>query len=374
MSTVIRVGTEPAAFVGEAAFFDGDKAVPQNATLTLDEGARELVIALAQSEHRWPLDKIREVPDQAGRDVLMLRLDGDPVQRLFLPNRTLAPRLPDRTRRAPVSRPGRIAAWAVAAVGAVAVIVLLLVPRLANQLADHIPPGGEHALGEVTLTQIRSALDQTGLQPVPFCTAPEGMAALDQLETRLTAGLDLPGPLSVHVLDHDMVNAFALPGGYIVLFRGLIDAAETPEEVAAVFAHEIGHVVSRDPTRHALRSAGSIGVLGLIFGDFAGGALVLFLAERLIDATYARDAEEAADRFAHETLLAAALPPSAIGSFFERLLKENGEPEGIVAHFLSHPQMGDRIAAARDATPDNAVFRPALTDPEWSALRKICRQ
>lgn len=67
-----------------------------------------------------------------------------------------------------------------------------------------------------------------------------------------------------------------MPGGLIILFRGLIDAAESSDEVAAVYAHELGHVVARDPTRIALRSAGSIGVLGLLLGDFAGGAVVLF--------------------------------------------------------------------------------------------------
>jgi Zn-dependent protease with chaperone function len=68
--------------------------------------------------------------------------------------------------------------------------------------------------------------------------------------------------------------------GYVVFFRGLIDTTECPEELATVFAHEIGHVEARDPTRIALRSAGSIDVLGLLFGG-RGGALVLLLANGL---------------------------------------------------------------------------------------------
>nr|WP_283054483.1 M48 family metallopeptidase [Thetidibacter halocola] len=192
------------------------------------------------------------------------------------------------------------------------------------------------------------------------------------MEARLAAAMPEGQPLSVHVLDHKMVNAFALPGGYVVFFRGLIDEAGSPEEVAAVFAHEIGHVVSRDPTRHALRSAGSIGVLGLVFGDFAGGALVLFLAERLIDAQYSQSAEAAADAFAADLLLAAGLPPDALAEMFERFRRLGGDDEGIMAHFMAHPRLGDRIAAARTATPPDFAATPLLNDDEWRALKAIC--
>jgi predicted Zn-dependent protease len=169
-----------------------------------------------------------------------------------------------------------------------------------------------------------------------------------------------------------MVNAFALPGGYVVFFRGLIDETERPEDLAAVFAHEIGHVTARDPTRIALRSAGSIGVLGLLFGDFAGGALVLFLAERIIQADYTKEAEAAADTFAYAALLDADLPPSAIATFFARLAAKSGEDAGIMEHLMSHPAPGDRIAASRAAESEDANFRPLLTETEWNALRVIC--
>jgi len=157
----------------------------------------------------------------------------------------------------------------------------------------------------------------------------------------------------------------------VVFFNGLIQEAGRPEEVAAVFAHEIGHVAARDPTRIALRSAGSIGVLGLLFGDFAGGALVLFLAEQIIQADYSQEAEAGADTFAYAVLLDAELPPSAIATFFERL--QGGDSDaGIMKHLMSHPAMGDRIAAARAAEPEGATFTQLLSDDEWTALRNIC--
>jgi predicted Zn-dependent protease len=270
------------------------------------------------------------------------------------------------TRRAPLF------GWAIAAVTSVALIIFVLVPTMANQLARFIPPEGERALGEVTFNQIRSALDQTGLNPISVCDRRDGVAALSKIEARLQGALPDPQPLTVSVLDHEMINAFALPGNYIVFFKGLIENAQTPEEVTAVFAHEIGHVVSRDPTRHALRSAGSLGVLGLLFGDFAGGAVVLLLAERLIEASYSQEAEAAADIFAHNALRDAQIAPSALASMFERFRAIGGDANPFVTHFQSHPALGDRIQAARDATPSEFDAVPVLTADEWRALQNIC--
>ena len=62
------------------------------------------------------------------------------------------------------------------------------------------------------------------------------------------------------VRQHKTINAFAVPGGNVVLFEGLLDAARSPEEVAGVLGHEVGHVMNRDPMRLNLRSAGSVGI------------------------------------------------------------------------------------------------------------------
>lgn len=372
--TVIRVGAAPDPFEARGLYFDGDTAVGDLAHVTVDEGARALRIGrMGFAPLLWPLDDLRLLPDQAGGDLVILHRRDDPVARLILDDGLLLERLPDVRRPAPLVRRGRLMAWAAAALASVALIVFVLVPTMADQMADYIPPAGERALGAATLDQIRSALDESGMgEPVAFCNAPAGLTALEKLRARLAPGLPEGQEISVHVLDHEMINAFVLPGGYVVFFRGLIQAAETPEEVAAVFAHEIGHVVSRDPTRHALRSAGSIGVLGLLFGDFAGGALVLFLAERLIEASYAREAEAAADDFARALLIDTAIDPAALGTFFDRLRRAFGEEEGFLAHFTTHPALSDRILAAQADLPTGFTPRPLLTEPEWQVLQTIC--
>lgn len=369
--TLITAGQHAQTMIYEAQaiYLDGTSADARTVTLRLDRDEGRLHGGGVD----WPLEQIREVPDQADAKLVVLQRADNPVERLILTGRSIIPLLPHPHKRIPVANRGRIFGWACAAVASVALIIFVLVPTMANQLADYIPPEGERALGEVTLDQIRSALDQRPAGAIDFCDRQAGRDALAKMEQRLSASLDLDVPLSVHVLDHEMVNAFALPGGYVVFFRGLIDAASTPEEVAAVFAHEIGHVVSRDPTRNALRSAGSIGVLGLVFGDFAGGALVLFLTERLIEAQYTQGAEAAADVFAHDLLLKADVAPSALAGMFERFREMGGDETGIMAHFLSHPRLGDRIAAAEAATPADFLGQPILTEAEWDALKTICR-
>lgn len=379
-ATIIHVGAKAPEFSSYADFMDGEFAVVRRVNITIEDAGAggELVITPPeQTPVRWPLADVRTVPDQADRTVLVLAQKNDPVSRLLVtevePQRILQARCPNMRKRPPVKGKGRLLAWSVAAMASVALIIGVLVPLMADQLAEYLPPAGEKALGDTTFEQVRAALSENEFAPLRICNNTQGLNALALMQTRLQVRSDLPYPLTVHVLDHDLINAFALPGGHIVLFRGLIDAAETPDEVAAVFAHEIGHVVNRDPTRGALRSAGSIGVLGLVFGDFAGGAAILFMVERLIDATYNQDAEAGADMFAHKTLADVGISPSALGILFERLRAKYGDEDGIVAHFMAHPSLGDRIAAAnRAAKSMTGPIRPSLGEEDWQALRKIC--
>jgi Zn-dependent protease with chaperone function len=377
--TLVRVGSAPQPFGAEAQFLDGVTPLPRTARLTIEEGAAPALLIDPEglAPRRWPLAGLRRRRDQAVRDELVLHAEGAGPARLIVTDpearRILAARCPlDRRPRA--TGTGRLLAWGAAAVLSVAVILTWLVPALADRLAGFLPPEGERVLGEATFEQVRSALARGGME-LPLCENPDGRAALARMTGRLTEGLDLPAELEVHVLDVPMINAVALPGGIVVLFRGLIDTAEHPDEVAGVLAHEIGHVAARDPTRIALRTAGSVGVLGLLLGDFAGGTVVLLLTERMLRADYSRAAEAGADRFAHDLLARAGMRPSAVADLMGRF--GDDDPEGAAAlleHFASHPATGDRIAAARAA--DAALAGPpvpSLDAEGWRALREICR-
>ena len=371
----MTVATALAAF---ADFLGGERAVVERVEIVLAPDRLTIHRPDGKSLH-WLAADLRELPDQADRTALVLTHPGDPLARLMVADEEIVARLranaPALHRRPPLENKRRILGWGLGALASVALIIFVLVPVMANQLAAYLPPSGEKALGDATYERIRAALGDNML-PVEVCEAPEGRAALAAMAARLNAGPDLPYAVDIAVLDHDLVNAFAMPGGRVVIFRGLLEEAANPDEVAAVLAHELGHVANRDPTRDALRLAGSVGVLGLIFGDFAGGTVVLMLANQLINAQYSQSAEAGADDYAHARLTEAGLPPAALGTFFERLRDEYGDAEGLAAHFSTHPQMTARIEAARAA--QEAAERagrtgtPALDAGQWRALRAIC--
>ena len=261
----------------------------------------------------------------------------------------------------------------VGALGSLALLIFVILPAMAAQLAEMIPPDREVAFGKTVRGQVERVFGADNTDDL-LCEDPKGQAALAVMTERVLGEATVPyEDLSVVVFDHGLVNAFALPGGHVVLFRGLINEAEHPDEVAAVLAHEIGHVAARDPTRIALQTAGSAGLLGLVLGDFAGGTIALALANQFINASYTQDAEINADAYAHERLEAAGLPPEALATMFERLRDKYGDTEGLMSHFSSHPRLTDRIAAANEASDHDHSGPPSLSDAQWADLRGICK-
>ncbi|MEP2781753.1 MAG: M48 family metallopeptidase [Pseudoruegeria sp.] len=384
MGTRIHVGAKPAAFYTTATYVDSKVAHPRTVALRIDEGAEALLISEGNTELAcWPLKDIRRLRDQAASEGMVLKQIGlQNLARLYIEDpdttRLLLARCDAPLRKERPMNRAKILMWSVAAMASVAVILFVLIPNMANLMADRLPAKGERALGKATFQQIRSALSEDEIVPLQTCTAPEGMAALQALGERVSRGVELDHPLQIHVLDDPMVNAFALPGGIIVFFRGMLEATQSSDELASVMAHELGHVVSKDPTRHALRSAGSIGVLGLMLGDFAGGAVVLFLTEKLIAANYSQTAELEADVFGLERLNAIGVGTGAMAMMFTRLQDAEGGPDAegegarFLRYFLSHPLTQDRIDIALKDGPTPQVTRPALSDAQWIALKAIC--
>jgi predicted Zn-dependent protease len=261
-----------------------------------------------------------------------------------------------------------VAFWAAGAATSIALLIFVIVPALAERMAPMIPQERAAALGDAVLERIGPLMGGG-----ETCASPAGRAALARMTTRLTEAAGLETPVKISVWRSPMLNAFAVPGGRIVILSGLIDAASGPEEVAAVLAHELGHVAARDPLRSALRQAGTAGLLGLFVGDFLGGAVVVATAEAAISAAYSREAETAADDYAHRVLSEAGLPASALAGFFEALADRGAAAEGFARHFASHPDLEARAEAAREADAvGEGPYDPVLDDAGWIALQQIC--
>jgi predicted Zn-dependent protease len=257
------------------------------------------------------------------------------------------------------------------AVGAVVLMLFVILPRMADTLASVIPIEREIAFGKSVIAQMERALGAADLGDLR-CNGDEGQAALDRMVARLTEGQDLQYDLNVRVFDHDMVNAFAAPGGQVVVMRGLLEDVSGPDAVAAVLAHEIGHVEARDATRIALRAAGSAGLLSMVLGDFTGGTIAVVLGERMMQASYTREAEAAADVFAIDMLNAAGVDSSGMAEFFDYIGELQGDALQIPEYLSTHPASDARAERARENAETQDATTPVLSDADWQALKGIC--
>jgi predicted Zn-dependent protease len=159
-------------------------------------------------------------------------------------------------------------------------------------------------------------------------------------------------PFTIKVIDSDEVNAFALPGGFFYVNKGLILVADNEAEVAGVMAHEIAHVCARHAVENQTKASlleylamgTSIflgGIPGMVFQNTAGlGMLGIFMK-------FSRSAEEEADKLGVQYMYAAGYDPSAMATMFEKLEATNKKKPGIIARaFASHPAPPDRRASA----------------------------
>lgn len=363
--------------MGPSILYDGQSAARQVVTVELPADRPVLDIRRAGAPGLvWPLDRLRRV--EGGGDGLVLTLaetgtahDARAEARLVLTDRDLIGRIraaaPALDRRDVTPGTARRVILSLGAAAAAVVFLLFgFLPFVSDRLAESLPLETEQRFGRAVVAQIEGLLggeEGEGL----MCDLPAGEAALARLTARLTDGQGLAYPVRIRVLDHAMVNAFAAPGGQVVLLRGLLDEAETPDEVAGVIAHEIGHVEARDPTRLAFRAAGSAGILSLILGDVTGGAFVAFAGEYLLSASYTREAEAAADVFAHRLLDRAVVSAAGLADFFDRIDGMDGD---LPDYLSTHPASAGRAQAARDA--DGGPAGPALDGDDWQALRAIC--
>lgn len=352
----------------EAVWFDGISARRQVVVVEVSPDGR----GLRFGREVWVLDRLRRVEDE-GVVLALSSVAGDEVPReparLVLAEGALADwvlsHAPDLTKR-DVRRGtwGRVVGRVALAAGALAVILFVFLPRISDMLAEQLPLDQEVAFGEAVVAQVEGFLGGDGNLT---CAGAAGLAALEKMERRLTEGQRLTYDIELSVMDHEMVNAFAAPGGRIVILRGLLDEAQSAEEVAGVLAHEIGHVEARDPVRLAFRSAGSAGIIALVLGDVTGGTVVGLLGDHILSASYTREAEAAADLFAHALLARTGVGTEGLATFFERI----GEMAGDVPEILStHPASGNRAEAARAA--GGGAVEPVLTSADWQALRRVC--
>jgi len=186
---------------------------------------------------------------------------------------------------------------------------------------------------------------------------------VNRLGQNLVRNSDAKVPFTIKVVDSDEVNAFALPGGFMFVNTGLLLRTANEAELAAVLAHEIGHVAARHGTRQATRGQLiNYGSIPLIFiGGWAGYAIrqAASLAVPMGFMKFSRGMEAEADLLGLQYMYKAGYDPTEFVNFFERIQSlEKAKPGAVSRLFSTHPMTRDRIRAAQKAIEQDLTAEP----------------
>jgi len=357
-------------------YLDGKTAQKKEAAVEVEIDGLRIHLA-GGSPIWWPYAAVRQNRDHVDPGQIRLEKGGALPEILIVPQapffralRQIPPNV-----RLPFHEPGirslRLSFPLLSALGAVGIVLSLYlwgIPFLATWAAFQIPVSWEEKLGRTIVESLAPAdmrCDDLSREPV-----------LREVMEILTASLpEQAYKFQIIVVDEPEVNAFAAPGGTIVLYRGLLERIQSTEELAGVLAHEMQHILHRHATRIILENV-SFGMLfSLILGD-ANSATGVGREGAIALATlhYSRHYEEQADREGIKLILAAGIDSKGMISFFEEIQKEDQKTVTIPAYFSTHPNLKSRIALLKEIARENPLPNPRpLSRFELPDGEEICQ-
>jgi predicted Zn-dependent protease len=222
------------------------------------------------------------------------------------------------------------------ALGLVGVLLWKGVPLLFAGAVRLVPVSWEQRLGR--------AVAESFSRGAAACDDPQLREDIDEIVKRLNAALPShPYSFRVQIVKSPDVNALAAPGGYLVVFSGLLDRLDGPEQLAAILAHEMQHVIQRHSTKSLTRSLGLQLLLALVIGDPGG---LSGIAGSLGMLHLMRGDERSADEAGMDNLIAAQIDPREMIEAFKKL--GGGDPrepnvERALKYLSTHPPVPERI-------------------------------
>jgi Zn-dependent protease with chaperone function len=306
---------------------------------------------------------------------------GDGQRRVLVPDKEIATQIEalgaprsivDQLGRASSTRTRRKAGRWTVLVAAAAVLIALALAAWAGflwaleKIVDEIPPEWEVELGRAVATDL--------LAEQQVCSDPTLNNAVQELGRRLVVGVGVsPYRWRIRVLDSDEVNAFALPGGYVFVNRGLIEKAGGAHEVGGVVAHEVSHVIERHGLENAVREIGLMLVLYSVVGD--SGAIEQFLAANaagMASMSFSRDQEREADRGGARIMYAAGLDPAGLIRFTQTLATEEGAVRESLTILSTHPASAERAEELAELIAEWGPPQITPLESDWSAIKGLC--
>jgi len=239
------------------------------------------------------------------------------------------------------------------------------------------------SIGEDEEVRLGHEYDAQIEQELPLITDPAITGYVEELGRAIAGRTSRPDlPWQFHVVNAADVNAFAVPGGFIYVNRGLIERAETMDELAGVLGHEIGHVVLRHSAEQMEarnRTGGVVTAICVLTSLCDGGVaqMAINVAGAAWFARHSRTDEAEADSAGIFAVMATGISPEGIPSFFETLLQERRtQPTILDDWFSSHPLEEDRVVRTRAiiaAVPQAELARLATDSDEFQALKERLR-
>jgi Zn-dependent protease with chaperone function len=349
----------------EGFYYDGRAAVRYAATVTLGEAELNIGVT-GRSPLVWPYLALRFTADGSYGEPV--RIEHGSAEALVIESHDFVEALRQHgVTRSAIPVDLRRWPWVLFCCIAIATIATILYTsgvRLASeQAARFMPSSMEERLGRSVVAilapeQSRCADSQHQLQRV-----------VDRLQSATGS------KQSFHVIyvNQGIVNAFAAPGGYIVVFRGLLEQTSTPEEYAGVIAHEMEHVLLKHSTKALAREFSGRALLSLMAVDSGGTPTAIQASVRLANLSYQRSDEEAADLAGTALLARAHVSVDGLAAFLRRLQSKSLVNGSGWNYLSSHPATEERVEALQaEMRKFNESTTPLMTPEAWGTAREVC--
>ncbi|MBA3964445.1 MAG: M48 family metallopeptidase [Nitrospirales bacterium] len=364
--------THPTEWKG--SYYDGQSVVPQHVIISVTA----VGLSLHFASHRtttWNYHELRQTQGRySGEEVRFERGTGI-GETLVIPSPNILIAIHEHGGSHaghfyhPATRRTRVYWTVLAALTSLPIVYGIFtwgIPSLAQPITAAIPISWEIQLGQFVQQEVTAGK--------PVCQNPKLIHAVESILTAMTNSIDqLPYQFQVTVVDSPVVNAMAAPGGYIMVFRGLLQDTASPEEFAGVLAHEIQHVLLRHTMHLIVRHVSMAFVVAALSGDASGMvAYALQAAQTLQTLSYSRDAEDQADEQGLQLLQRSRINPEGMITFFAKLGKEQ-PANGVLGYLSTHPATQDRLAHLKSLLPPvSTTYRAFPFQSEWSDIKTYC--
>lgn len=350
-----------------ASYYDTPGAEPVEASVLAAEESISFAYRTTEGElqrHQWNMNDITAVMDRSA-DSSVITSSAAPRSRLIVKGKDAADfilQVKEEKAKPWYRKKGtreRVRGLSIflGFVGILVAAYFLLVPWLSEKFASGVSVSTEQQFGDAVYNgmQLAAAEDQ------------QASAKLNTFfeEMQVTT----PYAVRIAVIKSDVINAFALPGGRIVVYTALLDQLKTYPELAALLSHEFTHVNNRHSTKSVFRKLGSKIFLGLLLGNTGGVAVVLAdHADDLKSLTYSRSLEREADLDGLALLKERQIDPEGFAGLFQQLKK--AAPASSMPEFLaSHPDIEDRIDYIREASKNATVKEDTVLKAIFEQLK-----